>query len=103
LKVSATATAAVVVRHVGSHINEIFLPDYRLDRKSEVFGHWITKGFSHQLAGVLNREFYLQVLVPVGIYLELSFPDPFCIELNDAYYLEVMLNVEFFQSTLDCE
>jgi hypothetical protein len=45
----------------------------------------------------LNGEFYFQVCVPVGIDLELSFPDPFCIVGINILDFEVVLEVEFFQ------
>ena len=103
LEKTATAAAAVIVGLVGCHVNEVFFPNHGLDRKSKVFGHWISKGFSYQLAGVLNRKLDLQILVPVGIYLESSFPDPLCIKLNDALNFKIVFNVEFFQSGPDCE
>jgi hypothetical protein len=55
------------------------------------------------LAGVLYREFDFQVLVPVGIDFQLSFPDPLGIKLDDTLYFKVVLNLEFFQSGPDCE
>ena len=103
LEETATATAAVVVGFVGGHVNEVFFPDHCLDYKPEVFGHRISKGFSYQLAGILNRKLDLKVFVPIGICLESSFLDPFCIELNDTDNLELVFDVEFFQSGPDCE
>ena len=85
------------------HFDEIFFSHNRLHRVPQIFGHRIPKGLSHQLAGVLNREFDFQVLVPVGIDLQLSFPDPLGIILNDTLDLKVVLDVEFFQSEPDCK
>ena len=103
LQVSAATAAAVIVGFIGVHIHKIFFPDHGLDHKTEVICYWVTKGFSYQLAGVLDRKFDLQVLVPIGIYLKLSFPDPLCIKLNDALNFKVVGNVEFFQSGPDCK
>ena len=85
------------------HFDEIFFSHHRLHRIPKVFGHRVPKGLAHQLAGVLNREFDFEVLVPVGIDLQLSFPDPLGIILNDTLDLKVVLDVEFFQSEPDCK
>ena len=55
------------------------------------------------MTGVLNGEGDLQVLVPIGTYRQSSFPDPSRVILNDAGNLEVVRDVEFFQSGPDCE
>jgi hypothetical protein len=49
----------------------------------------------------LNREFNLQILVPVGIDLQSSFADPFRIVLINGGYFKVVIDVEFFQSGPD--
>jgi hypothetical protein len=65
LEKSAATTAAVVVGLVRVHIDKIFLTDHSLDHVTQVFGNGIAQGFSYQLAGILNGELNLQVLVPV--------------------------------------
>ena len=85
------------------HFDEIFFSHNRLHRVPQIFGHRVPKGLAHQLAGVLNREFDFEVLVPVGIDLQLSFPDPLGIILNDTLDLKVVLDIEFFQSEPDCK
>ncbi len=42
-----------------------------------------------------------QILVPIGIDRELSFPDPFCIVFINVLDDKLMLDVEFFQSCQD--
>lgn len=103
LKVTAAPSATVVIGHVGMHVNEVFLTNNRFNHKTQIFGHGIPKGFSDKLAGILNGKFYLQVFVPVRIYLKFSLPDPLCIVLNDAFYLKAMGNIEFLQSGPECE
>ena len=65
LQVPAAAAAAEVVGFVGGHIDEVFFAHNRLDHISEVIGNRVTKGFSDQLAGILNRELDLTVFIPV--------------------------------------
>ena len=101
LKEPAAPAAAVVVGSVGIHVDVIFFPHDRFHNKAKVFGHGITKTLTNHLAGVLNREFAFQFLVPVGIHLEFPFPDPLGVILNDAFNLEVIGNVEFLQSGPD--
>jgi hypothetical protein len=55
------------------------------------------------LAGVLNREFDFEVLVPVGIDLQFAFTNPLGIILNDTFAFKVVLDLEFFQSEPDCK
>jgi len=85
------------------HVDKVFFTHNRFYRISQIFGHRISKALSHQLAGILHREFDFQIFVPIGIDLQLSFPDPLGIKLNDTLNLEVVLNLEFFQSDPDCK
>jgi hypothetical protein len=101
LQKTAAAAAAIIVGPVGDHIDKIFFADDRFDHISQVFGNGIAKGFAHDLAGVLDGKFNLEVLVPVGIDLEPSFPDPFGIVFIDVLDDKVVLDVEFFQSCQD--
>lgn len=72
LQISTSSTTTVVIGHVRGHINKIFLTDNGLYNKPEILGYGITKGLSHKLTGILYCELYLQVPVPVWIYLEFS-------------------------------
>jgi hypothetical protein len=101
LQESASATAAKVVGAIGRHINEILLAHHRLDHETKIFGDGIAVAFTHDLAGVLDGEFNLQLLVPVGVDLELSFPDPFGVVFIDILDFKVVLEVELFQSGPD--
>ena len=103
LEEPATAATAIVVRPVGMHVDEIFFAHNRLHRIPQIFGHRIPKSLAYQLAGVLYGKFDFKILVPVGIDLQLSFPDPLGIILNDALDLKLVLDVEFFQSGPDCK
>jgi len=64
LKEPAPAAAAVVVGLVGRHVYEILFAHNCFDNIPHVFRHRIAKALANQLAGVLNRELDLQVLVP---------------------------------------
>jgi hypothetical protein len=85
------------------HIDKILFTHHRFHRVPQVFGHRIPKTLADKLAGILNCEFDFQILVPVGIDLQLSFPDPLGIILDDTLYFKVVLNLEFFQSDPDCK
>ena len=101
LEETAAAAAAIVVGPVGDHIDKVFFADDRFDHVSQVFGNGIAKGLAHDLTGVLDGKFNFEVLVPVGVDLELSFPDPLGIVFIDVLDDKVMLDVEFFQSCQD--
>ncbi len=103
LEKPAAAAAAIVVRPVGMHVDEIFFAHNRLHRIPQIFGHRIPKGLAYQLAGILHRECNFKILVPVGIDLQLSFPNPLGIILNDALDFKIVLDFEFFQSGPDCK
>ena len=51
----------------------------------------------------MNRELHLEILVPIRVDPQFSFPDPFGITLNDRYNFKLVRNVEFFQSGPDRE
>jgi hypothetical protein len=101
LQESTAAPAAEIVGAVGLHIDEIFLADHRLDHKTKILGNRIAVTLADDLAGILNREFDFQVLVPVGVDLEFAFTNPFGIVFVDAFNFKVVLEVEFFQSGPD--
>ena len=101
LEEAAAAPTAIIVGPVGSHIYKVFFPHDRFDHKSQIFGNRFPITLAHNLTGVLDGKFNLQVLVPIGIYLELSLADPFGIVFIDVLDDKVMLDVEFFQSCQD--
>ena len=103
LEKTSSSTAAVIVRPVGSHVYKILFADNSFNHKSQIFGDGISETLPYKLAGILNREFHLQFLVPLGIDLQLSFPDPLGIILNDALNFKIVGDVEFFQSGPDCK
>jgi hypothetical protein len=101
LEEAPPAAAAEIVGAVGGHIDEILLADNGLDHEAQIFGNGVTIALAHDLAGVLNREFDLQLLVPVTVDLELALPDPLGIVLVDIFDFKIVLDVEFFQSGPD--
>ena len=101
LQITSPAAATVVVGLVGMHINKIFFPHNGLHDIAQILRHWISKAFAHYLTRILNRELDLQILIPIGVDLEFSFPDPFCIILVDACNLKIMGYIKFFQSCQD--
>ena len=101
LEETAAAPTAIVVGSVGSHIYKVFFPDDRFDHIAQIFGNGIPITLAHDLTGVLDRKFNFQILVPIGIYLELSLANPFCIVFIDVLDDKVVLDVEFFQSCQD--
>jgi len=103
LQRAAAAAAAVVVRFIRGHINEVLFTNHCLNYKPQVISHRIAQRLPDELAGVLNRKLDLQVLVPVGVDLELTLPDPLRVKFDDASDFEIVRDVEFFQSGPDCE
>ena len=101
LQESAPAAAAEIVGAVGNHIDEIFFSNHRPDHIAKIFGHGIAKALSNDLAGILYGKLDFQVLVPVGIHLELAFADPLGIVFIDAFDFKIVFDVEFFQSGPD--
>mgnify|MGYP001126006280 CR=1 FL=1 len=103
LQKPAAAAAAVIIGAVGGHVNKIFFANHGFDNIAEIFGNGITVAFSDNLAGILDRKLDFQVLVPVGVDLQLSFPDPFGIVFVNVFNFKLMVDVEFFQSGPDCK
>lgn len=101
LQKSAAAAAAVVVGAVGLHVDEVFFAHHGFDHKPQVFCNGIPIAFAYDLAGVLDREFDLQVLVPVGVDFKFAFADPFGIILINIFDFKIVFQVEFFQSGPD--
>ena len=101
LQEPAAAAAAVVVGTVGLHVDEVFFADHRLDHEAQVFGNGVAEALAYDLTGVLYGKLDLQILVPIGIDLELAFADPFGVVFIDIFYLKIMLEVELFQSCQD--
>ena len=101
LQEATAAATAIIVRSVGYHINKILFSDDRFDYISQIFGNRIAKRLAYNLTGILHGKFNLEVLVPVGIDLESSLPDPFGIVFIDVFDDKVVLDVELFQSCQD--
>ena len=101
LQKTAPATAAIVVRFVGNHVDEIFFAHDRLDHEAQVIGNGVAVALAYDLARVLDRELDLQVLVPVRAGLEFALPDPPGVVFVDVLDDEVVRDVELFQSCQD--
>ena len=101
LEETAAAAATIIVGPVGYHINKVFFADDRFDHESQIFGNGVAKRLTHDLARVLHGKFNFQILVPVGIDFESSFPDPFGIVFINILDDKVVLDVELFQSCQD--
>jgi hypothetical protein len=83
------------------HIDKVFFTHNGFHHETEVFGDGIPIAFAYDLTGILNRKLDFQILVPVGIDLELSLADPFGIVFIDVLDDKIVLDVEFFQSCQD--
>jgi hypothetical protein len=101
LQKAAAAATAIIIGSVRVHLDKIFLAHDRLDGKSKIFGNGVPEAFAHDLARILNGKFNLQILVPVGIDLQFSFPNPLRIVFVNVFHLKIVGNVEFFQSCQD--
>jgi hypothetical protein len=103
LQEPAAAAAAEVVGTIGVHVDKVFLTDHRLDHEAKVLGHRVAEGLANQLAGVLNGELDLAILVPIGTRFQFALADPLGVVLNDAFDFEVVVELEFIQSEPDCK
>jgi hypothetical protein len=101
LQKAATTAAAKVVRFVRGHINEVLFTNHRLDDKTEVVGCGIPVTFTDDLTRVLHCELNLPFFVPVRTHLQAPLTNPLCVIGVDGSYVELMLNIEFFQSGPD--
>lgn len=77
LQESATTAATVVIGQVRCHVDKVFLPDQFFQDIAHIFTGTVAVGLSHQLAGILQGEFDVQVPVPVRRDRKFAFPDPF--------------------------
>jgi hypothetical protein len=93
--------AAIVIGTVGHHIDEVLLPHHGFDNEAQILGNGIAVALAYDLAGVLDGELDAQILVPIGIDLQLALPDPTGIIFVNILDLEAVGNVEFFQSCQD--
>ncbi len=50
-----------------------------MDNESEIIGYNITFAFPDYLAGILDSKLYFTILVPVRIYLQPAFTNPFSV------------------------
>jgi hypothetical protein len=103
LQKPASPATTEIIGSIGLHVDKIFLSHHAFDDKTKILGNGIPKGFSDQLARILNRKFYFQVLVPIGTDLEFTLPNPLGIVLDNTSGFKVVWNIEFFQSDPDCE
>ena len=101
LQETTATTTAIIIGAVGLHIDKIFFPHDGFDHEPKIFGNRVAITFAHNLAGILCREFYFQIFVPVGIDIELSFPNPLGVVFIDVFDFKFVGNVEFFQSCQD--
>ena len=101
LQETTATAAAVIVRFIRRHFDDIFFADHRLDNKAQIVGDRIAEAFANNLTRILDGEFDFQIFVPLGTDLQTPFTDPFGIILIDGCYFKVMINIEFFQSGPD--
>jgi hypothetical protein len=78
-------------------------PTTDLTTKAKIFCYRIAKALADDLAGILDGELDLEVFVPFGIDLELALTNPPGIVFVNTFDLEIVVDVEFFQSGPDRE
>ena len=101
LEESAAAAATIVVGFIGLHVDKVFFTHNGFHNKAQVIGNGVTIALADNLAGILNREFNLQILIPIGVDLEFAFPDPFCVVFVNIFNLVFVFKTIFFQSGPD--
>jgi len=103
LEEPAAAAAAVIVRAVGLHVDEVVFADHGLDDEAQIFGNGVAITLANDLTRILDGELDFQILVPVGIDLQFALANPLGVVFVDVLDLELMRNVVFFQSCQDRE
>lgn len=101
LEKTTPAAATVVIRLIGYHVDKVLFAHDGFHHEAQIVGNGIAVGLAYDLAGILDGELDLEVLVPVGAGLELALPDPLGIVFVNVLDLELVLDVEFFQSCQD--
>lgn len=101
LEKTTPAAATVVVRLIGCHVDKVLFAHDGFDHEPQIVGNGVSVGLAYDLAGILDGELDLQVLVPVGVGLEFALPDPFGVVFVNVLDLEFVFDVEFFQSCQD--
>ena len=101
LQETAAAAAAIVVGPVGLHIDKVFFAHNGFNHEPQILGNRVAEGLANNLARILDRKLDLQVLVPVGIDLQLALADPLGVVFINVLNDKVVLDVEFFQSCQD--
>ncbi len=81
LQETTTTAAAVVIRFVWRHFNNVIFANYRFDNETQILGYFLAISFANDLTGILNCKGNLTILVPVGIYLKPTFTDPLSVIL----------------------
>ena len=103
LEEPAAAAAAVIVRAVGLHVDEVVFADHGLDDEAQVFGNGVAITLANDLTRILYGELDLQILVPVGIDLQFALANPLGVVFVDVFDLKLVGDVVFFQSCQDRE
>ncbi len=101
LEETAAAAAAIIVRLVWIHIDEIFLTDHGLYDITQIISYWIAERLAHDLTGILYSKLDFEILVPIAVDLQFSFTYPFCIVFINIFNDKIVRNIEFFQSCQD--
>jgi len=101
LEKTAAAAATEIVGSIRLHIDDVLFTHDALGDEAQILGDGIPQRLSHQLAGILDRELDLAVLVPFGVGFQFPFPDPSGIQLDNADDFKIMRDVEFVQSDPD--
>ena len=77
LEKTAAAATAIIVGSIGGHLNDVFGANDLSDDIAQILGDSLAIALSDNLAGILDGEFDLAFLIPVGIDLQASFANPF--------------------------
>ncbi len=103
LEKSAATATTVVIGFIRIHLHQIFFTNCLFYSVPEIFSYGIAKAFPHDLAGILNGKLDLQILVPIRIWFQFSFSDPFGVIFVDIFCFKAVSDIKFFQSGPDCE
>jgi hypothetical protein len=103
LQKAPAAAAAVIVGAVRLHIDKIFFSHDGFHDIPQIFSDGVSVALAHNLAWVLNRKLYFQILVPIGVDIQFAFPDPSGVIFIDVFYFEFVRDIKFFQSCQDRE
>jgi hypothetical protein len=102
LEETSATSATVIIDLVWPGIDEILLTNTRFQNETGFIGPQVAKTLANNIAGILDGKLDFFVFIPVGIDGEFALANPVSVKEDNVPDLELVRNVKFLQSSLDC-